>query len=63
DGIADMPVPDAFPDAEDQLPDAEAYLAFSAGSEAEDLFGYATRPSPAAPAPGPTAGDPRLYTT
>ena len=62
DGIADMPVPDAFPDAEDQRPDAEAYLVFSAGSQAQDLFGYATRPSPAAPAPDPPAGDPRLYT-
>jgi Mn-containing catalase len=63
DGIADMPVPDAFPDAVEQRADAEAYLTFTEGSQAQELFGYAGRRPSSVPSPDALPGDPRLYTT
>jgi Mn-containing catalase len=76
DGLEDMPVPEAFPDAQQENALAYTYLGFSAGSEAAG-GGWASGASPdgkgtfthqdnatayAGEAVLP-AGDPRLYGT
>jgi Mn-containing catalase len=69
DGLEDMPVPDAFPDAVGDQELGATYLPFSAGSEATQ-GSWALPPDasqPAVPvrgeAPALPAGDPRLYGT
>jgi Mn-containing catalase len=62
DGIEDMPVPEAFPDAAAERDLAGTHLAFSAESRwNSDHFPYAAMPSPEAAAPILPPGDPRLY--
>jgi Mn-containing catalase len=62
DGIEDMPVPDAFPDAAPDRDDATTRLGFSAGGSADDwAFRYDAEPQPRAEPPVLPAGDPRLY--
>jgi Mn-containing catalase len=64
DGIEDMPVPEAFPDAAGESAYAETYLAFSAGGTpgpwAEP---YDADPQPQGAPPVLPPGDPRLYTS
>jgi Mn-containing catalase len=62
DGVDDMPVPEAFPDAVGEMDLAGTHLAFSAGSRwTSDQFPYAAQPTPGAGAPVLPTGDPRLY--
>ena len=69
DGLEDMPVPDAFPDAVRDRELANGYLPFTADSQAK-LGSWAADfetkdPVPRTPAEAPTLppGDPRLYDT
>jgi Mn-containing catalase len=62
DGIEDMPVPEAFPDAAAERNLSGTHLAFSAGSRwNSDHFPYAAMPSSQATAPILPPGDSRLY--
>jgi Mn-containing catalase len=62
DGLEDLPVPEAFPDAAPEQQHAGTHLGFSAGGEAEPWpFGYDADPRPLADPPVLSPGDPRLY--
>jgi Mn-containing catalase len=76
DGLEDMPVPEAFPDAEQENEVAYQYLDFSVGSDASQgrwasgpspdgkgEFSYVGQPQANALAPELPPGDPRLYST
>jgi Mn-containing catalase len=64
DGIEDMPVPEAFPDAAQDRAYATTHLGFSTGGSADDWpFPYEADPRPLAEAPILPPGDPRLYCT
>jgi Mn-containing catalase len=65
DGIEDMPVPEAFPDAAPENAFADVHLGFSNGGDpavARRWIGaYIDVPAPLADPPILSAGDPRLY--
>ncbi len=76
DGLEEMPVPEAFPDAEQQNEFAYTYLDFSSGNEAaqgrwasgptpdgKGEFSYEHSPRAHGAAPVLPPGDPRLYST
>ena len=76
DGLEDMPVPEAFPNAEEESEFAYKMLNFSAGEESAEgrwasgptpdgkgTFSYDPQPAAHAPAPVLPPGDPRLYGT
>jgi Mn-containing catalase len=66
DGLEDIPIPEAFPDAASESSLADTYLSFSdGGSAAEGRWATSYDDSPRAQAepPVPAPGDPRLYTT
>jgi Mn-containing catalase len=76
DGLEDMPVPEAFPDAQQQNEFAYTYVDFSAGTEAAEggwasgaapdgkgTFSYQDRPTAYAGEPVLPPADPRLYGT
>lgn len=76
DGLEEMPVPEAFPDAEQENEFAYTYLDFSSGNEAQEgrwasgptpdgkgEFRYEHSPRAHAEAPVLPPGDPRLYGT
>ena len=62
DGVEDLPVPDAFPDAAADGAHAGTYLSFSAGGDGKIWsVAYDNDPSPHAAAPVLGGGDPLLY--
>src|SRR5919107_2404907 len=64
DGIEEMPVPEAFPDAAPESAYAQTYLAFSAGgTRGPWATEYDADPQPQAEQPVLPPGDPRLYTS
>lgn len=76
DGLEDMPVPEAFPDAEQETDFSYRYIDFSQGDEAaqgrwaaggspdgKGEFTYQAEPTAHAEAPVLPPGDPRLYGT
>ena len=64
DGIEDMPVPEAFPDAPADAAYTDTYLAFSAGGTPAAWAGeYDADPQPQGAPPVLPPGDPRLYTS
>ena len=76
DGLEDMPVPEAFPDAQPESRFAYEYLDFSAGTESSEgrwaqgaspdgrgAFSYRDRPTASAGEAVLPPGDPRLYGT
>jgi Mn-containing catalase len=76
DGLEEMPVPEAFPDAEQETDFAYSYLDFSVGGDAaqgrwaagpspdgKGEFTYHETPQAHAPEPVLPPGDPRLYGT
>jgi Mn-containing catalase len=64
DGIEDMPVPEAFPDAASESGYTDTYLAFSAGGTPGPWAGdYDADPQPQGEPPVLAPQDPRLYTS
>ena len=64
DGIEDMPVPEAFPDAAAESGYTDTYLAFSAGGTPGPWVDeYDADPRPLGEPPVLPPGDPRLYTS
>lgn len=63
DGLDDVPVPEAFPDAPEQQALARTHLRFADGDGFTAPGLTPADPGPGVAAPPPAPGDPRLYTT